>query len=320
MKRCPITYDAIENRTSYSPRGLGLLAKTLKDLAPFPYDKAAQVRLAVEMAAKISIQGVQPKLSARLDLQKKEFIPVERQGRYILKPQNPMFAFLPENEDLTMKLAAVSGCEVPLHGLIWSSDDSLTYFIKRVDRERRTGKVPVEDFAQLAGLSRDTKYDYSVEKVVRLIDTYMTFPVIEKAKFFRLFLFNFLSGNEDAHLKNYSVITRSGKQELSPCYDLVNTTLAIGEGTAEESALPLNEKKRKLNAEDLFRYLGIERLKLTEKTVAKIRSDMRSAVLGAPGGGNGPGWKTIIEKSFLDPGRQKTYWEIVRERLDRLFS
>ena len=123
---------------------------------------------------------------------KSVFIIVEKGGRYIFKPRNPMFADLPENEDLTMKLAAVSGCEVPVHGLIWGKDKSLIYFIQRFDRMKNGGKIAVEDFAQLAGMSRDTKYSYSIEKVIALIDRYMTFPVIEKVKFFRLTLFNFL--------------------------------------------------------------------------------------------------------------------------------
>jgi len=71
---------------------------------------------------------------------------------------------LPENEDLTMKLAKEIGLEIPIHGLLWSKDNSLTYFIKRLTGRDRMIKFPVEDFAQLAGLSRDTKYDYSMER------------------------------------------------------------------------------------------------------------------------------------------------------------
>ena len=51
-----------------------------------------------------------------------------------------------------------------------------------------------------------------------------------------------LVGNEDMHLKNYSVITRNGKTELSPAYDLLNSTIVL-KGDAEEIALPLKGKK-----------------------------------------------------------------------------
>jgi hypothetical protein len=130
---------------------------------------------------------------------------VDLNGKYILKPQHPYFPELPQNEDLTMRLAATIGIEVPLHGMVWSKDNSLTYFIKRFDRKGQHDKVAVEDFSQLAGLGRETKYNYSMEKVVKIIDTYCTFPAIEKAELLKRVLFNFLVGNEDMHLKNYSV-------------------------------------------------------------------------------------------------------------------
>ena len=81
----------------------------------------------------------------------------------------------------------------------------LSNSLERFDRKGQHDKVAVEDFSQLAGLGRETKYNYSMEKVVKIIDTYCTFPAIEKAELLKRVLFNFLVGNEDMHLKNYSV-------------------------------------------------------------------------------------------------------------------
>src|SRR5205807_127794 len=97
---------------------------------------------------------------------------------------------LPENEDLTMRLAEQVGIEVPLHGMIYAADKTLSYFIKRFDRAGRSGKLAVEDFAQLSGASRDTKYESSMEKVARVIEEFCTFPALEKVKLFRLTIFN----------------------------------------------------------------------------------------------------------------------------------
>lgn len=222
-----------------------------------------------------------------------------------------MFQHLPENEDLTMKLAASSGIEIPVHGLAWGKDGNLFYFIKRFDRTDKGQKIALEDFAQLAGLSRDTKYSYSIEKIVGLIDSYMTFPVLEKAKFFRLILFNFLVGNEDAHLKNYSVIVRKDKHELSPGYDLVNSTLALGDRASEESALPLAGKKKNLTKNDFFRYLGRERLELTNKAVASVTEELEQSI---------PEWETLLHAGFLPANKQELYWKLVKERAGRLFG
>jgi len=42
---------------------------------------------------------------------------VDKGGKYILKPQHQIYTQLPENEDLTMKLAKEIGLEIPIHGL-----------------------------------------------------------------------------------------------------------------------------------------------------------------------------------------------------------
>jgi serine/threonine-protein kinase HipA len=311
MKRCPISYEPINPNEKYSKTGLSLLSRNLVGLKPFPYTVGEQLQLASVLASKISIQGVQPKLSVKLDVKNGVFVVVERGGRFIIKPQNPMFPNLPENEDLTMKLASSAGIEIPVHGLAWGKDDRLLYFIKRFDRMSNGQKIALEDFAQLAGLSRDTKYSYSVERIVGLIDSYMTFPVLEKVKLFRLVLFNFLAGNEDAHLKNYSIIVRDGKRELSPGYDLVNSTLALGEGASEESALPLAGKKKNLTKNDFFRYLGRERLELTGKIIASITEKLEQSI---------PEWESLIHAAFLPAKQQEAYWEIVTTRARRLFG
>ena len=196
MNKCPITYLPCGDMM-YSAKGLKLLASGLSELAKLEYTAEEQRTEAFYRGAKMSIQGVQPKLSAILNIKKEKFDIVDRKGRYILKPQHNYFPEMPENEDITMRLASLIGLDVPFHGMIWAKDNTLTYFIKRFDRKGQNDKIPIEDFAQLAGLSRDTKYNYSMEKVVKLIDTFCTFPSIEKVKLFKLVLFSFIIGNED---------------------------------------------------------------------------------------------------------------------------
>lgn len=53
---------------------------------------------------------------------------------------------------------------------------------------------------------------------------------------------------------------------LSPVYDMLSTTLAMG-GAQEELALPLNGKKSKIEREDLFDYFACSRLGLTDKVI-----------------------------------------------------
>ena len=307
MNLCPITYSPCgENR--YSEAGLKLLGNGLKNLKDLEYTAEEQRKEAFNRAAKMSIQGVQPKLSAVLSIKDEKFIIVDKGGRYILKPQNQLFFQLPENEDLTMKLANEIGLEIPIHGLLWSKDNTLTYFIKRFDRRGQNDKVPVEDFAQLAGLSRQTKYDYSMERVIKLIDDYCTFPAIEKIELFKMVIFNYLIGNEDSHLKNFSIITNDNQVKLSPCYDLVNSTIVLKKQD-EEIALPLKGKKGHLTRNILVDYFGIERCKLTEKSIEKVLETISVSI---------PKWKNLIDISFLTKDMKDKYLDLLDRRLSTM--
>jgi len=307
MNLCPITYTLCgENR--YSEAGLKLLGTGLKTLKDLEYTAEEQRKEAFNRASKMSIQGVQPKLSALLSIKNEKFIIVDKGGRYILKPQHQLYTQLPENEDITMRLADEIGLEIPLHGLLWSKDNTLTYFIKRFDRKGQNDKVPVEDFAQLAGLSRDTKYDYSMEKIVKLIDDYCTFPAIEKIKIFKLVIFNYLVGNEDSHLKNFSIITDDNQVKISPCYDLVNSTIELKQQN-EEIALTLKGKKKHLTRNILVNYFGVERCGLTEKSIEKVLETISAAI---------PKWRALINISFLSEDMKGKYLDLLDERLTTL--
>ncbi len=303
MKRCPITYNTIDGDL-YSEKGLRLLSPSLKRLDLLDYTSTELREEAMLRAAKMSVQGVQPKLSAVLNISKGSFQLVDKNGRFILKPQHHIFPELPQNEDLTMRLAETIGIKTPLHGLIYSKDKSLTYFIKRFDRKGQKDKIAVEDFAQLAGKSRDTKYNYSMEKLVDLIDEYCTFPAVEKVKLFKLVLYNYLVGNEDMHLKNYSVIINYGKVELSPVYDLLNSTIVL-KGDAEEIALSLKGKKKNLTREILINYFGKERCNLTDAVIHKTMQTIEKAI---------PDWFVLIEISFLSEAMKTKYKDLVHKR------
>jgi serine/threonine-protein kinase HipA len=282
------------------------LSPRLRSLKDFPYTAEDQVREAIARASKMSIQGVQPKLSVRLNVKDEIFEMIDTGGRYIFKPQTANYQEVPENEDVSMRLAELIGIDVPLHGLVYSKDGTMTYFIRRFDRAGRNRKIPVEDFAQLSGRDRDTKYDSSMEKVVSLIERFCTFPAIEKLKLFHLTIFNYLIGNEDMHLKNFSVIRRDLKVELSPAYDLLNSTIVIN--SREELALPLNGKKRRLNKDDFFVYFA-KRLDLTPKTIDQTLRRIENAYSG---------WIESVRRSFLSDATKARYVDLINERFSIL--
>src|SRR3972149_7543263 len=307
MNICPITFQPC-GKEKYSAKGLKLLSKNLVQLNDLPLTQEEQLREAAVRADKMSIQGVQPKLSAKLNPQNEVFDIVDRDGDHILKPQNNFYPELPENESLTMKLADMIDIEVSLSGMIYSFDRKLTYFIKRFDRYGKSKKLSIEDFAQLAGKSRETKYDYSMEKLINIIDNFCTFPAIEKVKIFRLTIFNFLVGNEDMHLKNFSLITRENKVELSPAYDLLNTTIVLP-NEPEEIALPLAGKKQNLSSKILIDYFGKERLNLNDRVISQVLDKIKSAF---------DDWEELIKISFLSPQMKEKYLDLLNTRKEKI--
>lgn len=305
---CPITYQPIDKSQKYSIQGLRSLSNKLSDLKNINLSAKQQREEALNRANKMSIQGVQAKLSAKLNIKESKFEICDRGGNYILKPQSEYYVELPENEDLSMRLANCIGIDVPIHGLVYCIDNSLTYFIKRFDRVNRNQKIAIEDFAQLSGHTRDTKYRYSMEKLITIIDKFCTFPIIEKKKLFTRVMFNYIIGNEDMHLKNYSLITRQNKTELAPAYDFVNSTIAI-KNPKEEIALSLNGKKNNLTRNDLIDYYAVEKLNLNNKVISEILDNISN---------NLPNMKKLINLSFLSQKYKEKYIQVMEGRLKKI--
>ncbi|RYZ89459.1 MAG: type II toxin-antitoxin system HipA family toxin [Proteobacteria bacterium] len=307
MNKCLLTYEWVETG-EYKLDALRKIAPKLTEIRHLPFDATALRYEASARAGKMSIQGVQSKLSAVLNTKNNEFEIVDQNGRYIIKPQSANYPNMPENEDLTMHLASMVGINVPIHGLIRAQDDSLVYFIKRFDRIGQKQRVSTEDFSQILGFTRETKYESSMESIVDIIDQYCTFPIIEKSELFKRTIFNFLVGNEDMHLKNFSLITDKKIVRLTPAYDFLNSSILLRE--PEEIALPLHGRKKNLSRKILVKYYGQERLKLNEKVIENVLKEFDAVI---------PSWKNKIECSFLPQELIDKYLKLLSERSAVLF-
>ena len=248
---------------------------------------------------RISVTGVQPKLSVTLEKRQGtgRLTIVGLWGEYILKPQHDSLPNMPETEDLTMHLAHIFGVEVCDHALIRASDGSLVYLAKRFDREKNK-KIHVEDFCQLSEFLTENKYKGSYERAGKLITTYCTTTGLDLLKYFDLLLFCYLTGNNDMHLKNFSLIHGNGSINFSPAYDLINVNLVFPEDQ-EETALFLNGRKKNIHIRDfdaLGTVLGIPE-KVRKNSYKKFSS-------------KNPAVKQMIKASFLPTVMQETYWDI----------
>ncbi|MEX0995285.1 MAG: HipA domain-containing protein [Balneolaceae bacterium] len=304
MKRCPITYNRISSGW-YSKTGLHYLNPALEELKPLPLDHDKQLIVADGLMARLSLPGSSPKLNAQLSVTNRSFKITGGHASYILKPKRRFNGEMPQNEDVTMKMASACGIEVPLHGLIYAEDQTMLFMVRRFDRTGRSGKIHTEDLAQISGKTRQTKYDSSMEEVARILDRYCTFPLVEKMKLFRRTLFSYMTGNGDMHLKNLSIIHRKGKVELSPAYDLINTALSE-QDKSHEMALSLTGKRSDFVREDFFETFARKILGLHEKAVDSLADKFRRSL---------PEWRRLLKISFLSEEKQEDYRRVLDRRL-----
>ena len=123
-------------------------------------------------------------------------------------------------------------------------------------------------------------------------------------------MFSFLVGNEDMHLKNFSIIYKDDVIALSPAYDLLNTTIVLT-NPAEELALPINGKKNKLKRYDLVDYFGRERLQLSERIIDNVLLQFIQSRNS---------WKKLVVTSFLSKDMQERYCAVLDDRFRRLYK
>ncbi len=260
----------------------------------------------------VSVPGVQPKLSMSLvkEAQEKGGIRLTvvgaLGGRYIFKPPTDKFKEIPENEHLTMRIAEVFGIRVVPSSLIRLASGELSYMTKRIDRTESGAKIHMVDMFQIT--EAFDKYKSSMEKVGKAINTYSDNTLLDKILFFELSIFSFLTGNNDMHLKNFSMIKSPSGWVLAPAYDLLNVAIVLSDDT-EELALSLEGKKKKIRKEHFIKF-G-KGLALTDKQIEGVFNRMVK---------NKPKAIEWIDKSFLSSDMKTAYKEVLNSRYKKLMQ
>ncbi len=273
-----------------------------------PFSTPDIVSESQKMVGKMSVSGVQPKLSVIHNPIKRQLTVVERGGVYILKPQTDRFPYLPENENLCMCIASVYGMDVPQHGLIPLQDGRFAYLVKRFDRTEDGFRLQQEDFQQL--LETNDKYDGSYERIANFIKKHSEMPGSDLLNLYERALLFFILGNGDAHLKNFSLIRPrdAAGYRLSPAYDIVSSRLALPE-EREEACLSLQGKRNRLSHRDFVRLS--EHFGLTGEQTAHVSERLIKLK---------PGIEKMIKASFLPESLISGFLDIFRERMKRMFG
>jgi serine/threonine-protein kinase HipA len=260
----------------------------------------------------VAVPGVQPKLSLSIvsdsinDGSKGRLTVVGALGgNYIFKPPSDHFPEMPENEHVTMRIAEAFGINTVKSSLIRLQSGELSYITKRIDRTDTGNKIHMLDMFQIT--EAFDKYKSSMEKIGKALHEYSDNTLLDKLYFLELGIFSFLTGNNDMHLKNFSMIYSNDTWTLSPAYDLLNVAIVNPDDT-EELALTLEGKKKKLKWEH-FERLGIG-LGLNQKQLNGIAKRFLK---------NKPIAIKWIDHSFLSQEYKEKYKTLLEERYSILF-
>lgn len=271
------------------------------------YTRAQMDELAAQVIkSQTTLTGVQPKLSLNLDRHKgsQKLTIVGLWGDYIFKPQTEHFAMLPENEDLTMHLAEIAKLKVVPHSLIRMKDGSIGYLTRRIDRKANGEKIAMEDMCQLTERQTEHKYRSSYEQIGKAIRKYSVNAQLDMVDFLELVFFSWLTGNNDMHLKNFSLYSPTDAPTLTPAYDLLNSTIS-NPSDDEELALNLNGKKKRIKDDDFkaaYQTCGVPEIvfdRVKKKYVELL-----------------PKFEEEINCSFLTDELKASYIEFLHKRLN----
>lgn len=274
---------------------------------------------------RISISGVQEKFPAVAEKGKIRLSAEGDRSKYILKPAPwdetiETRKQIPANEHLTMQIARqVYGIPTAENGLCFSPKGEAIYITKRFDIAPDGEKCEMEDFASLLGRTRadggvNYKYDGSYEDIANAIKRYMPAWMVSMEHFFKLVVFNYIYGNGDAHLKNFSIIRTDVGYALAPAYDLLNTSIHIdGDDFGLQGGLSLTMPKSDVYEKtghpcrSDFERFG-ELIGLKPIRIAKI-TDMFMVIPDMV--------EILIANSFLNDKMKRSYLRIVETRTQR---
>ena len=307
--KCLFCYKSVEGELDFHDNcSLELFGTTTPPLIEYSLDQMTELAKNV-VERSVSVPGVQAKLSMTLVKETKEksdsrlTVVGALGGQYIFKPPSDRFPEMPENEHVTMRIAESFGIRVVPSSLIRLASGELSYITKRVDRTETGEKIHMIDMFQIT--EAFDKYKSSMEKIGKALHNYSSNTLLDKVFYFELALFSFLTGNNDMHLKNFSMIESPLGWILAPAYDLLNVAI-INPDDEEELALTLDGKRKKIKQEH-FIHLG-KGMGLNPK---QIKSAFNRMIKNKP---RAVEW---INKSFLSVEMKESYLNLLDNRYDQ---
>lgn len=295
MKQCPITYELHSDESIYSKKGLRYISSGLSDILPVVESQFNALKN----------RRSQHILPALLSPTTSRFVPAgEKHPSYYLFTGSPTFSSLPENMDVSLRVAALFGLPVSLHGLVLSDRNSRLLFVKNPAAYSKNRFHPMHSVRTLAGIGHQAFID--LEQVAEVIEKNTSFPLIEKIKLLKLAVVVFLSGDTHFGPDQLTILDENGKKTLSPVNEFANMAMYNGE---PEMHLRLNGKSGLWTMDDLLQYFGKKTLGIPAKTVDQVAIQFKSVIRPV---------FSLLENCFLPDDLKEEYLLTIDNRWSEL--
>ncbi len=312
MKNCLACLLPLDNiGTDYHEQCLKDFWQTDTPVLQLDYSITELENLAQQnITQRVIVPGVQPKLSLGFKYEQE----VERltivgalDGRYILKPPYGQFPQMPEVESLSMLMAQRCGIPTVPFLLVPLQGGELAYLTRRIDRDQKANKYAMEDACQFTERLTEHKYRGSYEQIAKAILKYNGNRLIDVVRFYEQVIVSYFIGNNDMHLKNFSLISRKESHyQLAPAYDILAVQLLLPEDT-EDLALTLNGKRNKLKKNDF--NIAMAKAKIPEKAIENLWNRIIKGTKD---------WGFLIDQSSIDKESKKYFKALIKMKKTKL--
>jgi serine/threonine-protein kinase HipA len=256
-------------------------------------------------AERTALPGVQDKVSAAMIN-----VPVSRRGaRFLLKLTPPEFPHLVANEFCFLTAGRLAGLTMSSAELVQDAEGVPGLLVRRFDRVpqaegQRPLSLAVEDACQVLGLPPADKYRVSAERALGALASLCQSPLAAGRTLLMQAVFAYLTGNGDAHAKNFSVLQGSdGEWAPTPAYD-VPSSQPYGDSTL---GLSVNSRTADPGGRD-FMVLG-RALGLPDRASGRVIAAQVDRV---------DSWLPLVDTLPFDLATRRKLVRVVRHRRTRL--
>lgn len=215
-------------------------------------------------------------------------------GTYIIKPATDKPKYVPELENLCLKLASESGIHTVLHSLLEDADNDLVLVVKP-----NTVTIPL----QPTSTARMASY----EQMVHAIEKQSVRPGLDKVLFAERLVFAFLTGDATISWANTLLYQSADDSYVLAPLQTATSTALLQPALAAELNLQLAGRTSNITEQTFDAFF--EKIGINKVAAGNIKRRFSNSLRY---------WFNIVEMSFLPEKQKRNFILILIDRAERL--